>query len=209
MTKGQRTRRHIVDVSLQLFSVKGYYHTSIADILDASGLTKGGLYGHFRSKEEIWGAAYQRSVEIWRSIVFQGVRGIENPRDRVVRVIENDLLNYVGGETFAGGCFFFNMLVELTGQAEDLSRRVLDGFERFSRLLATWLEEAGRTSGLRGGLDPGETAGFIVTALNGAAALYSATRSPQLLHQTVRQLRLHLDAPEDGVPWPADRNPET
>ena len=187
MTKGQRTRRHIVDVSLQLFSVKGYYHTSIADILDASGLTKGGLYGHFRSKEEIW----------------------ENPRDRVIRVIENDLLNYVGGETFAGGCFFFNMLVELTGQAEDLSRRVLDGFERFSRLLATWLEEAGRTSGLRGGLDPGETAGFIVTALNGAAALYSATRSPQLLHQTVRQLRLHLDAPEDGVPWPADRNPET
>jgi AcrR family transcriptional regulator len=53
-TKGLRTRQEIVEASLQIFSVKGYYNTSISDILQATGLTKRGLYGHFASKEEIW-----------------------------------------------------------------------------------------------------------------------------------------------------------
>ena len=46
-SKGEVTRQTIVDESLQLFSVKGYYNTSIKDVLAATGLTKGGLYGHF------------------------------------------------------------------------------------------------------------------------------------------------------------------
>ena len=60
--KGVQTRQRIVSKSLQLFSVKGYYHTSVNDILDATGLTKGGLYGHFASKEDIWYAAYDAAV---------------------------------------------------------------------------------------------------------------------------------------------------
>ncbi|RLC27354.1 MAG: TetR/AcrR family transcriptional regulator, partial [Deltaproteobacteria bacterium] len=60
--KGVQTRRNIIEKSLQLFSVKGYFNTSINDILDATGLTKGGLYGHFRSKEDIWYAVYELAV---------------------------------------------------------------------------------------------------------------------------------------------------
>ena len=71
-TKGQRTRQEIVEKSLQLFSVKGYYNTSVNDILETTGLTKGGLYGHFRSKEEIWQAAYKRAVEIWQGTFSPG-----------------------------------------------------------------------------------------------------------------------------------------
>ncbi len=49
-TKGTKTRQQIIEEALQLFSVKGYFNTSISDILGATHLTKGGLYGHFRSK---------------------------------------------------------------------------------------------------------------------------------------------------------------
>ncbi len=69
--KGLNTRKNIVEKSLHLFSVKGYYHTSVSDILAATGLTKGGLYGHFASKEEIWNAAYDEAIRIWKSIVFK------------------------------------------------------------------------------------------------------------------------------------------
>ena len=41
--KGTRTRQNIIEKSLQLFCVKGYYNTSINNILEATGLTKGGL----------------------------------------------------------------------------------------------------------------------------------------------------------------------
>src|SRR5512136_946643 len=86
---GSRTRDQIIDEALQIFSVKGYYNTSISDILAATGLTKGGLYGHFASKEELWGAAYERAVAIWRGIVFKGAREVADPVARIEKVVEN------------------------------------------------------------------------------------------------------------------------
>ncbi|MBI5343155.1 MAG: TetR family transcriptional regulator, partial [Deltaproteobacteria bacterium] len=93
---GSKTREQIIEESLQIFSVKGYFNTSINDILAATGLTKGGLYGHFASKEELWGAAYERAVEIWQGIVFLGVREIEDPIERSAKVVGNDLFEYCG-----------------------------------------------------------------------------------------------------------------
>ena len=57
---GQETRRNVVEKSLQIFSVKGFHNTSVSDIMAATGLTKGGLYAHFDSKEALWHAAYER-----------------------------------------------------------------------------------------------------------------------------------------------------
>jgi TetR/AcrR family transcriptional regulator, transcriptional repressor for nem operon len=192
-TKGLRTRQEIVEASLQLFSVKGYYNTSISAILQATGLTKGGLYGHFGSKEEIWDAAYERSVQIWQGIVFEGTRDISHPVERIMRALENDLRNYIGSEVFRGGCFFFNMLVELSGQSERMARRILDGYRTFSNLLASWIEEALELGILRADVDSREVAEFILTAINGAAVLYAASREPTILEVTIHQLRLHLD----------------
>jgi TetR/AcrR family transcriptional regulator, transcriptional repressor for nem operon len=39
--KGSQTRKNIIKKSLQLFSVKGYYNTSVNDILEVTELTKG------------------------------------------------------------------------------------------------------------------------------------------------------------------------
>src|SRR5512139_3152521 len=171
---GKETRQNVIEKSLQLFSVKGFYNTSVTDIMAATGLTKGGLYAHFDSKEAIWNAAYERAVEIWREIVFKGVRKVSDPLDRIVKTIENDLRDYCCGEVFEGGCFFFNMLVELSGQSPVMSGRILKGFMQFSDLLASWLDEADRAGSLKKGLRTKEIADHIVTSMNGAAALYAA-----------------------------------
>lgn len=104
-TKGNLTRQKIIEKSMQLFSVKGYFHTSVSDIVKAAGLTKGGLYGHFRNKQEIWYAVYEECVRIWKSIVLEGVRDIPDPLMRIERVMENSLRNYLGAGVFEGGCF--------------------------------------------------------------------------------------------------------
>jgi len=90
-TKGTRTRQLIIDKSLQLFSVKGYYHTSISNIQEATGLTKGGLYGHFESKEAIWYAVYDEAVKRWHQVVFERVSGIEDPLREDAAVLVADL----------------------------------------------------------------------------------------------------------------------
>lgn len=191
-SKGTRTRRHIIEKSLQLFSVKGFYNTSISDIQEATGLTKGGLYGHFASKEDIWYAAYDEAVTIWKNIVFKDMRSNTGPLERIVTFIENDLEDYLGSDVFDGGCFFLNMLVELSGQSAAMSKRILSGFVRLSKLMQTWLEEAGKNGMLKEGLDYKEISNFIVISLNGAAALYISSRDPLILEQTVNQLQFYI-----------------
>ena len=190
--KGRQTRRNIVEKSLHLFSLKGYHHTSVNDILAATGLTKGGLYGHFASKEEIWNAAYEEAVRIWKSIVFKGIRSRTDPLIRLEMFIENDMQYYLGEDTFEGGCFFLNMLVELSGQSHSMSRQIYRGFVQLSNLIQGWLREAEQNGSIRNDLDLQEVANFIIISLNGAAALYISSRDDAILSQTVTQLKRYI-----------------
>lgn len=192
--KGDLTRQNIIEKSMQLFSVKGYYKTSIADIIQATGLTKGGLYGHFANKQEIWYAVYTECTRIWKSIVFQDVKDIPDPLERLARVIENSMKNYLGGGIFEGGCFLLTSLVDLAGQSAPMSRHVLDGFQKFSALIRRWLEEAGQQGILREGLNPAEIADFILISLNGAAPLYAASKDPAIWRHTLVQLHFYIQS---------------
>jgi len=191
--KGTQTRQSIIEKSLQLFSVKGYFNTSISDILEATDLTKGGLYGHFRRKEDIWYAVYEEAVTIWKDIVFKDMRAISDPVKRIEKTIENDLRHYLGANVFDGGCFFLNSLVELSGQSGTMSRHILRGFVRFSKLLHSWLKEADENGMLKHGLNYEEISNFIVISLNGAAALYAASRDPMIWKFTITQLRFYIN----------------
>jgi AcrR family transcriptional regulator len=190
--KGELTRRNIIEKSLQLFSVKGYFNTSISDILQATGLTKGGLYCHFKSKEEVWRAVYDDAVDVWRSVVFKDVRAIADPLERIAQTIENVLLNYLGKEIFDGGCFFVNMLVELSGQSDTMGRHILKGFVGFSKLFQSWLNEADTAGLLKADLNFREIADFIIITLNGAATLYMSTRENGIPRQANDQLSFFI-----------------
>lgn len=58
----EETVRRILDVAEELFVTRGYDRTTMADIVDGlGGLTKGAVYHHFRSKEEIFEAVFARA----------------------------------------------------------------------------------------------------------------------------------------------------
>jgi len=190
--KGAQTRQNIIEKSLQLFCVKGYYNTSINDILQATGLTKGGLYGHFPSKEDIWYAVYDEALTIWKAVVFQGIDPGSKPLERIQTFIENDIRNKLGNNVFEGGCFFHSMLVELSGQSDAMSDRLLQGFNQLAGLLCAWLEQADQQGMLKADLNFKEIANYIIISLNGAAALYASGRDPAILDQTVSQLHFYI-----------------
>ena len=193
VTKGVETKQKIINKSLQLFSVKGYYNTSINDILEATSLTKGGLYGHFKSKEEIWYAVYDQAVTIWKDIVFKDIRKIDDPLKRIEKALDNDLQNYLGADVFEGGCFFLNMLVELSGQSNTMGNCILKGIIGFSEVITLWLKEAYEKNMLKPGLNFNEISKFIVVAINGCAALYPSTRDPEIWKLTLKQIKYYIN----------------
>jgi TetR/AcrR family transcriptional regulator, transcriptional repressor for nem operon len=193
VAKGVETKQKIINKSLQLFSVKGYYNTSINDILEATGLTKGGLYGHFKSKEDIWYAVYDQAVTIWKDIVFKDIRKIDDPLKRIKKALDNDLQNYLGADVFEGGCFFLNMLVELTGQSNTMGNCILKGIIGFSEVITLWLKEAHEKNMLKPGLNFNEIAKFIVVSINECAALYPSTRDPEIWKLTLKQINYYIN----------------
>ena len=190
--KGIQTRQNIIAKALRLFCVKGYYNTSINDILVATGLTKGGLYGHFASKEELWYAVYDEALGIWRKIVFRGIQSNADPLERIQTLIENDIKTKLGKHIFEGGCFFHSMLVELSGQSDAMSSHLMQGFNQLAGLLCTWLKQAEQQGLVKDNLNFKEIANYIIIALNGAAALYAPSRDPAILDQTVSQLHFYI-----------------
>ena len=85
----EQTLEKIVDISAELFAKKGYEQTSIQDILDATGLSKGGLYHHFKSKEEILEAVMQKRVQYVNGRFHNIIRNTEetNAKEKLKRIL--------------------------------------------------------------------------------------------------------------------------
>jgi AcrR family transcriptional regulator len=62
ITRGEATRERVLGAARRLFGEQGYEHTSIEDVLDASGVTRGALYHHFPSKSALFDAVLEAVV---------------------------------------------------------------------------------------------------------------------------------------------------
>ncbi|RJP70293.1 MAG: TetR/AcrR family transcriptional regulator [Candidatus Abyssobacteria bacterium SURF_17] len=80
----------IVDAASTVFSEKGYYGATIEDIENASRLTRGAIYYHFKGKEEIYIAVLARGLRMLRDELRRVSRGrSRSPRGLVVRLIDS------------------------------------------------------------------------------------------------------------------------
>ena len=58
MSKGDDTKERIIEQTAPLFNQMGFFGSSLSDIMQATGLKKGGIYNHFGSKEQLALEAY-------------------------------------------------------------------------------------------------------------------------------------------------------
>lgn len=62
-SKAERTKQFIIETTAPIFNTKGYVGTSLNDIISATGLTKGSIYGNFENKDEVALAAFDYNFE--------------------------------------------------------------------------------------------------------------------------------------------------
>lgn len=62
-SKAERTKQFIIETTAPIFNAKGYVGTSLNDIISATGLTKGSIYGNFENKDEVALAAFDYNFE--------------------------------------------------------------------------------------------------------------------------------------------------
>jgi TetR/AcrR family transcriptional regulator, cholesterol catabolism regulator len=81
------SRQEILRTAARLFQQRGYDATSMNDVAAALKLSKGGLYHHFQSKDEILYEIMNHAMEITQERVLDPVRGMANPEERLRALI--------------------------------------------------------------------------------------------------------------------------
>jgi len=81
------SRQEILRTAARLFQQRGYDATSMNDVAAALKLSKGGLYHHFQSKDEILFEIMNHAMEITEDRVLAPVRGIADPEARLRALI--------------------------------------------------------------------------------------------------------------------------
>src|SRR5579863_1598776 len=82
-----RSRQEILRAAARLFQKRGYDATSMSDVAAALKLSKGGLYHHFKSKDEILFHLMDHAMDISQEQVIDRVRGIADSEERLRTLI--------------------------------------------------------------------------------------------------------------------------
>ena len=85
------SRQEILRAASRLFQQQGYDATSMNDVAAALKLSKGGLYHHFQSKEEILFNLMNHAMDITQERVIDGVRAIVDPEERLRALIRRHM----------------------------------------------------------------------------------------------------------------------
>jgi len=135
MKEKTNLKERIIEESLKLFSVKGYMSTSITDIIEVVGASKGGFYNHFKSKEQLFLEILSTARKIWRERNLYKIEDKSRPLLKIQKLLKNYRDRYlVDSNNFPCGCIFVNLAVELSDQAPELAKEVDTGFIKLRKM---------------------------------------------------------------------------
>lgn len=155
MSKGEATREAVLEEALLQSSQIGLQGITIGRLADSTGMSKSGLFGHFRSKEQLQLAVLDHAVRRFRRHVVKPA--LEAPAGiGRLRVIFERWTGWGGGSDYAlpGGCVFITATYEFDDVPDGPVRdRVVETQSRWIDFLATSYREGVELGELRADLD--------------------------------------------------------
>jgi AcrR family transcriptional regulator len=139
---GARSRAAILREAARLATVEGLDGLSLGRLADAVGMSKSGLFAHFRSKEELQLATIDAASQIFEELVIapaaEAAPGV--PR---LRAYIDGFLDHVEEGVFPGGCFFISAMGELDTHPGPVRDQAMAFSQRWIELLTQEVATAG------------------------------------------------------------------
>jgi AcrR family transcriptional regulator len=174
-TKGERTKERIISTAAPIFNRLGYSGATIAHLMEATGLEKGGLYRHFESKEDIALAAFDHAVRLHGDRIRSYVAAAGPMATARLVAVAEAIASIVENPVIVGGCPLLNTAIESDDAEGPLYPALRTRTRRaMSRLIGTVrdiLADGVSRGEFRKGLDVEVEASGIVAMLEGALML--------------------------------------
>lgn len=174
MTKAEKTRQFIIESTAELFNKKGYAGTSLSDITEATGLTKGSIYGNFVNKDEVSKEVYLFNSKRLQQGINENLNAGMTSREKLTAFL-NYYRNSIQTNLSKGGCPIMNTAIEADDTMPFLKAEVAKTFKGWADKFAAILEEGQSKNEIKNSVNISEYAYLFIMLIEGGILLTKAT----------------------------------
>lgn len=191
LTKAERTKQFILETAIPLYNEKGISGVNIDDILEATKLTKGCLYGHFENKEDLSAQVIDLSLKMVsekiRAAVYKG-KTIKGKIFAFLDFYKNPIETYV-----SGGCPIFNTAVEADDNYPFIKEKVAKVIRIGQQELTALLQEGINNGEFSKSLDPVVFAFKLVASVEGGIVMCRVMDTAKPMQGLIKSLKSELE----------------
>tara|TARA_B110000977_G_scaffold121205_1_gene155935 strand:+ start:217 stop:813 length:597 start_codon:yes stop_codon:yes gene_type:complete len=188
ITKSDRTKQFILEKVAPVFNKNGYFGTSMSDITEATGLTKGAIYGNFKNKEDLAYYSFYFNV----SYVMEKLRAIteirQNSIHQLMGISEFYKYDYLAKLEF-GGCPILNVGVDANHTNLKLHKAVKQVIKKIQGSIFLILEEGIKRKEIKPEVNAKEFSSVMFSLIEGGVFMSMTMKDNSYL----RNMMNHLD----------------
>jgi len=192
LTKSERTKQFILETAAPIFNQKGISGTSIDDILEASKLTKGCLYGHFEGKDDLANQTINYMLDRNGNKLMMSLSRAKTARAKIFAFL--DFYKDPIATHIKGGCPVFNMAVESDDNYPLVKERIAAILRNGQEMFISTLKQGIADGEFTANLDPHTIAFKFVAAVEGAVIMCRSMGTIKPMHGLIKNLKAELDS---------------
>jgi TetR/AcrR family transcriptional regulator, transcriptional repressor for nem operon len=193
----ERTRETLLTAAFNEIHKSGFRGTDLDTILGRAGVTKGALYHHFKDKEALGYAVVEEILtEITSAKWLRPLENAKDPVDALIGIVQSTSLR---PEHVRCGCPVNNLAQEMSPLDEGFRSRLAKVFGDWQEGMATALRAGQKRGVVRSGIDPGETATFLIAMYEGYISLAKNAQDGRVLQKGKKKMTEWLETLRAGT----------
>lgn len=186
MTKAEKTRQYIIEKTAPVFNRQGFAGTSINDIIEATGLTKGSIYGNFESKDEVALAAFDYNFGMVSSMIKSKMAAKPHSIDKL-KVYLSVFSDFVNLPMLHGGCPVLNTAIESDDTHGQLRAKAVGAIENWYKNIEEVIKYGVDMGQIKQGTNARDFAGAFIALIEGGIMLAKVTGKMHGIKAAVKQ----------------------
>ena len=192
LTKAERTKRFILETAAPIFNQKGISGANIDDVLAAAKLTKGCLYGHFESKDDLALQVVDYMLSANGEKMLLTISQAKTAKAKVFAFLDfyKDPLN----THLKGGCPIFNIAVESDDNFPTIKEKIAGIIRHGQEMFVSILNQGIANGEFSDKLDSSLYAFKAVAAVEGAVVMCRAMNTAKPMQSLLKSLKAELES---------------
>lgn len=187
-----QTRGNLLQVAADEIYRVGFQAAGIGDILKKAGVSKGALYHHFPTKQDLGYAAFDEIFAVEYRQTWSQVMQAADPVGVLIAEIK-ERHSQMQGEALTCGCPINNLAQEMSPIDEGFRQRVQQVFDTWRADFAQALERAQKAGRVRAEVQPVQAAAFIIASVQGAIIMAKNAQDNDVFSQSIQGLIDYLE----------------